>query len=147
MVKYSTLIRYDVIQGKLPKLTLALPATHALTRLVGGQIRDWSVATEGDRQVLTVELIKPIEQAYPLTVLSEQTVETTPATVSLTPPQPLDAERESGQLTVSAEDMQVEIESATGLRQVNAPPARSRPIALARGRSRSRSGSNASSRS
>jgi len=138
VVKYSTLIRYDVIQGKLPKLTLALPATHALTRLVGGQIRDWSVATEGDRQVLTVELIKPIEQAYPLTVLSEQTVETTPATVSLTPPQPLDAERESGQLTVSAEDMQVEIESATGLRQVNAPAGTlaayrfsARPLALA----------------
>lgn len=120
VVKYSTHFRYEVIQGKLAKLTVALPASHALTRLVGEQIRDWSVVTEGEKQILTVEFIKPIEKTYELTVLSEQTIETTPATVSLAPPQPGDAERESGSFTVSAEDMQVEIDSATGLRQVNA---------------------------
>ncbi|MGC3959802.1 MAG: type II secretion system protein [Verrucomicrobiota bacterium] len=120
VIKYSTQFRYDVIQGKLPKLTIALPTAHALTRLVGDQIRDWSLATEGDKQILTVEFIKAIEKTYQLTVLSEQTVETTPATVSLAPPQPLDAERESGAFTLAAEDMQAEIESASGLRQVNA---------------------------
>ncbi|MSU58863.1 MAG: hypothetical protein EXS35_11980 [Pedosphaera sp.] len=120
VVKYSTQFRYEVIQGKLSKLTVALPATHALTRLVGEQIRDWSVAAGGDKQILTVEFIKPIEKSYQLTVFSEQTIETTPATISLAPPQPSDAERESGSLNVFAEDMQVEIDSATGLRQVNA---------------------------
>jgi hypothetical protein len=88
--------------------------------LVGDHIRDWSVAVEGDRQILTAEFIKPVEKIYQLTVLSEQTIETTPATLALTPPQPSDAERESGSLTISAEDMQVKIDSATGLRQVNA---------------------------
>jgi hypothetical protein len=97
-----------------------MPATQALTRLVGEQIRDWSLNTEGEKQTLTIEFIKPIEKTYELTVLSEQTVETTPATVTLTPPQPLDAERELGTLTLATEDMQVEIEAATGLRQVNA---------------------------
>ena len=120
VVKYTTHFRYEVIQGKLTKLTVALPTTQALTRIVGEQIRDWSVATEGDKQILTVEFIKPVEKVYQLTVLSEQTIETTPATVSLTPPQPSDAERESGSFNLSAEDMQVEIDSATGLRQVNA---------------------------
>ena len=138
VIKFSSQFRYDVIQGKLPKLTIALPATHALTRLVGEQIRDWAVATEGDKQILTVEFIKAIEKTYQLTVLSEQTVETTPVTVSLTPPQPLDAEREAGAFTVSAEDMQAEIDSASGLRQVNAPAGSlaayrfsARPLALA----------------
>lgn len=120
VVKYTTQFRYEVIQGKLAKLTVALPTSQALTRIVGEQIRDWSVATEGDKQILTVEFIKPIEKVYQLTVLSEQTIETTPATVSLAPPQPSDAERESGSFNLSAEDMQVEIESAIGLRQVNA---------------------------
>lgn len=120
VIKYSSQFRYDVIQGKLPKLTIALPATHALTRLVGEQIRDWSLATEGDKQILTVEFIKAIEKSYQLTILSEQTVETTPVTVSLLPPQPLDAERESGAFTLATEDMQAEIESAAGLRQINA---------------------------
>lgn len=120
VIKYSTQFHYDVIQGKLPKLIIALPTTHALTRLVGEQIRDWSLATEGDKQILTVEFIKAIEKSYQLTVLSEQTVETTPVTVALLPPQPLDAEREAGAFTLAAEDMQAEIESAAGLRQVNA---------------------------
>ncbi len=138
VVKYTTQVRYEVIQGKLSKLAIALPPAHALTRLVGEQIRDWSVATEGDKQMLTVEFIKPVEKSYQLTILSEQTVETTPATVSLGPPQPLDAERESGTFNVSAEDMQVEIDSAAGLRQVNAPSGSlaayrfsARPLALA----------------
>jgi prepilin-type processing-associated H-X9-DG protein len=120
VIKYATQFRYDVIQGKLPKLTIELPATQALTRLVGEQIRDWSLNTEGEKQTLTLEFIKPIEKTYELTVLSEQTVETTPATVTLMPPQPLDAERELGTLALATEDMQVEIEAATGLRQVNA---------------------------
>jgi prepilin-type processing-associated H-X9-DG protein len=121
VIKYSTQFRYDVIQGKLPKLTIELPATHALTRLVGEQIRDWSLNAEGEKQTLTIEFIKPIEKNYELTVLSEQPVETTPATVTLLPPQPLEAERELGTFTLATEDMQVEIETATGLRQVNAP--------------------------
>ena len=37
------------------------------------------------------------------------------------PPQPLEVERESGSFTLSADDTTVEIDSAPGLRQVNAP--------------------------
>jgi len=40
---------------------------------------------------------------------------------ALNPPQPLGVERESGSLTVSAEDTLVEVAALTGLRQVNAP--------------------------
>jgi len=120
VIKYTTQIRYDILQGNAARLTLALPAGQALTRLVGGQIRDWLIKSDGDRQLLTVEFIKPMEKQCNLTLYSEQPVETTPATARLDPPQPLEVERESGALTVSAEDTLVELESATGLRQVNA---------------------------
>ena len=76
------------------------PRSQALTRLVGEQIRDWQIKPDGDRQILTVEFIKPIEKQYSLTLFSEQTVETTPATAQLNPPQPLDIERESGSFTL-----------------------------------------------
>src|SRR5206468_4484584 len=55
-----------------------------------------------------------------LTIYSEQTVEATPTTTALNPPQPLELERESGSFTLSTEDTLAEIESAAGLRQVNA---------------------------
>ena len=123
VIKYTSRFHYDVVQGNAAQLTLTLPTAQALTRLEGDQIRDWHTTAEGDHQVLTIEFIKPIENAYDLTLYTEQTVGSSAAAVaaSLNPPQPLNVDRESGSLTVSAEDMLVEIDSLTGLRQVNAP--------------------------
>ena len=121
VIKFNTALRYEILQAAVPRLTVALPASHALTRIQGEQIRDWQVKPEGERQVLTIEFIKPVEKACAVTLFSEQTVETTPLTATLEPPQPLEVERESGSFTLSADDTTVEIDSAPGLRQVNAP--------------------------
>jgi hypothetical protein len=40
VVKYTSQFHYEIVQGNAAQLTLALPATQALTRLVGEQIRD-----------------------------------------------------------------------------------------------------------
>ena len=80
VIKYTSRFHYDVVQGNAAQLTLTLPAAQALTRLEGDQIRDWHTATEGDHQMLTIEFIKPVENAYDLTLYSEQAVD------SATPP-------------------------------------------------------------
>ena len=123
VIKYTSRFHYDVVQGNAAQLTFTLPTAQALTRLEGDQIRDWHTVTEDDHQVLTIEFIRPIENAYDLTLYTEQAVAPGDASVvaSLNPPQPLNVDRESGSLTVSTEDMLVEIDSLTGLRQVNAP--------------------------
>ena len=116
VIKYTSRFHYDVVQGNAAQLTLTLPAAQALTRLEGEQIRDWHTATAGDHQMLTIEFIKPVENAYDLTLYSEQAVGGSDASVaaSLNPPQPLNVERESGSLTISAEDTLVEIDSLAG---------------------------------
>jgi type II secretory pathway pseudopilin PulG len=121
VIKFNTGLRYEILQAPVPRLTMALPASHALTRIQGDQIRDWQVNPDGSRQVLTIEFIKPIEKECALTLFSEQTLETTPLTTTLEPPQPLEVEREAGSFTLSADDTTVEIAAAPGLRQVNAP--------------------------
>ncbi|HYV28024.1 MAG TPA: hypothetical protein VFA77_10855, partial [Candidatus Eisenbacteria bacterium] len=121
VIKFTTQLRYEILQAPVPKLTIALPSTHALTKLQGDQIRDWQVKPDGNRQLLTIEFIKPVERTYALTLYSEQSVDPTASTTPLIPPQPLDIERETGSFNVSADDMLVETDSATGLRQVNAP--------------------------
>jgi len=142
VVKYLTQLRYEIIQGKLPKLSIALPANHALTRLAGEQIRDWEIkpasASQTGMQMLEVQFIKPLEKQYVLTLFSEQTVEAMPGATSLTPPQPMEIERESGSFTIAVEDTVADVDSATGLRQVNAPAGslasyrfNGRPFALA----------------
>ena len=72
------------------------------------------------RSVSAIEFIKPVEKKYELALYSEQPIETMPASVQITAPQPLDVERESGSFTISAADTVVDIAGATGLRRVNA---------------------------
>src|SRR5580765_420176 len=120
VIKFATELRYEIVQGNLAKFSVMLPVNHALTRVEGPQIRDWQATMEGDHQILTVELIKPVEKSYCLKLFSEQTVETTPLTAQLNLPQPQGVDRETGSWTVSAEDTVVDIESVSGLRQVSA---------------------------
>ena len=121
VIKYTSKFHYDVVQGQVTELSLALPVVQTLTHLDGSQIRDWHLATDGDRQILTVEFIKPVENDYVLTLATEQTVEDPNASLTLNPPQSLNAEHESGSLVVSAENTLVNIAPPEGLRQVNAP--------------------------
>ena len=131
VAKFTTALRYEILQAPVPKLTFAFPASQTLTRLQGEQIRDWRVermaagAQPGGQQgppmsLLTVEFIKPVEKSYSLTLFTELPIEATPVSLDLRPPQPLDIEREAGSLTLSVDDTVVEVESITGLRQVNA---------------------------
>ena len=120
VIKYTSKFQYEIVQGNAAQLTLALPAAQSLTRLEGGQIRDWHTTTDGDRQTLTVEFIKPLENTCDLTLYSEQTVDSAAESSVLNPPQPLNVERESGSLTVSAEETLVETVALAGLRQINA---------------------------
>lgn len=134
VVKYNTALRYEVVQGSIKQLQVTLPPNQALTKLQGENVRDWQVK----EQTLVIEFVRPVEKNYALTLFSEQTVESAAATVRVVPPQPLEVEREVGALTVSAEDVLVEIEKADGLRQVNAAAGalaayqfHARPIGLA----------------
>ena len=121
VIRLTTQFRYEILQGKLARLTATLPANHALTRVEGDQIRDWQVKPDADRQLLTVEFLKPLEAAYALTLHTEQTLDSMPFTGALDLPQPLEVERETGTLTLTALDTVVETDAATGLRQINAP--------------------------
>jgi len=122
VVKYMTQFRFEIPQGNVSKLTVAVPKEQALTRVEGQQIRDWQIAVDPKLgPLLAIEFLKPVEKEYELKLFSEQTLETAALQGALTPPQPLEMTRESGSFTVSAEDVMVEIESAAGLRQVNAP--------------------------
>src|ERR1043166_7341212 len=109
VMKYVTRFRYEIAQGNVARLVVALPAAQALTRVQGEQIRDWQITpgTNG-QQLLNVEFIKPVEKSYCLTLYSEQTIDATPFTAQLAPPQPRDVTRESGTLNISADDTRVE---------------------------------------
>ncbi len=119
VIKYTTDLTYDVVQGSVPRLVITLPANQTITQISGGtQVRDWQVKPDGARQTLTIEFIKPLEKSAVIKIFSEQPLDA--ATAALLPPEPTGVDRESGSFTVSAEELLVEVDTATGLRQVNA---------------------------
>ncbi len=121
VVKYKTDMNFDILQGSIQQLRVTLPGSQALTKLQGEGVRDWNAKPEGDHQVLTVEFIRPIEKSYALALFSEQSVEASVTKTLIQPPQPATVERETGTITVSAEDVLATPEQTSGLRQANAP--------------------------
>jgi prepilin-type processing-associated H-X9-DG protein len=120
VIKLGTVLRYELLQASVASLRIALPASQALTRLQGGQIRDWKIETADGRQVLAIEFVKPVEKNYELSLFTEQPVGALPGSVRITAPEPLGVEREAGSLTLSAADTVVDIGETAGLRRVNA---------------------------
>ncbi|MGP8201839.1 MAG: type II secretion system protein [Limisphaerales bacterium] len=120
VIKLTTTLRYELLQASVPRLRIALPASQALTRLQGEQIRDWRIETDNGRQILAIEFVKPVEKNYQLVLFTEQSVESLPGSVQITAPEPLGVEREAGSLIISAADTVVDIGETTGLRRVNA---------------------------
>lgn len=83
-------------------------------------MRAWQVVTTNGVQVVSVEFLRPVEGTSTLSLVSEQPVGSLPGNAVLTPPRPLDVQRESGSLTVAAEDVLVQVGDVGALRQVNA---------------------------
>ena len=121
VIKFQTQFQFEILQGKMARLRVAIPASQTLTKVEGEQAKDWQVKAEGDRQVLNIEFLKPVEKTYALKLATEQSIDSLPFTTNLDLPQPLEAERENGSFTLGAEDAVVEPGEGTGLRQINAP--------------------------
>jgi hypothetical protein len=125
-IRWTTELRLDVLQGRLPRLRIALPPDHALTQLKGNAVRDWQTVVDDKNPVagvpstvLTVEFLRPVETTTSLTLITEQPLAALPAGIGLALPQPLGVQRESGTFGLTAEDVTVRVESTEALRQVN----------------------------
>ncbi|HEV2455510.1 MAG TPA: LamG domain-containing protein, partial [Verrucomicrobiae bacterium] len=138
VINYTNEFHCQIVQGSVSELALDLPAAQTLTRLEGEQIRDWRLSAHGNRQTLTIDFIKPLDNDYELTACTEQSIDGTTGSPILDPPQPMNVDHESGSLVVSADNTVVNITAPAGLRQVNAPGNAlaayefdARPVALA----------------
>lgn len=120
VIRHTTTLRCEVLQGRLARLNLLLPAGQTLARVEGDGLRDWQVIEEDDHSTLQVEFLKPVESSATLTLLTEQAVGELPATAELTVSQPLGVQRETGLIRVTSEDVVVQLEALTGVRQINA---------------------------
>ena len=63
IIKYSSVYNYDILQGKPTNVVLRLPASQTLTSVKSGApVRDRRIETLNGQQVLTIDLVKPLEK-------------------------------------------------------------------------------------
>jgi len=114
---------YQVSQGELKQVRVALPPGQRLLRVEGEAIRVWEVkpgAAAGE-DVLLVELVKGVSPAYRLTVETEKVLERLPTTARIELPRALEVKRETGLLGLrGGEELTLTVEEARDLQRVDA---------------------------
>lgn len=126
VVRTTTTLEYDVVQGEVARLMLALPAGLTVTRLTGTGVRDWKWGNESGLPAanvpteVAVEFVRPLQGRSTLILETEQTVPGLPRQVSLSFPRAIGVQRESGAWSLANSDVTAQISKVTGARQVNA---------------------------
>jgi hypothetical protein len=117
-VQIQSIFEYQVSQGELRQVRVALPAGQRLLRISGDAVRSWDFI-ETNRNELGIELIKGVPNPIRLTIETESSLDQLPSTVRVLLPRPLDTKRLTGVVALRAgDDLGLSIERASGLDRV-----------------------------
>lgn len=118
-LKVSSILNYKVVQGSATELTLKVPASHSVTRVVEPFIRDWELTKKADHQLLTVNFKKKMTGSFQLLVEGETDIDAFPAQVKLALVEPLNVIRVSGFLGLGTDSaVKLLVGKTDGLTQV-----------------------------
>lgn len=125
-IELETRFDYDLLQARVGRLQVQIPLGQSVTRVQGDHIRDWNldVITSGEfrTNLLTIDFAKPLEKECELTLLTEIGPVGDESDRILRVPLPLGVARETGQLSIGAEETTVAFSESQNLGQVNAIP-------------------------
>lgn len=120
LLECSSTIYYSILQAGVEQLSLDLPADVTLLDVQGKGIRDWAVAPEGDRSVVTVDLNFSAQGAYTLQLQYERAVADGGGAVSVPDLRLRGVDRASGWMGIDARSsLEVSAGSVTGARPVD----------------------------
>lgn len=117
----------EVLRGQLERLRVAVPKGHRVLDVVSAaRVREWKVAEEANRQVVTVELVSRQGGKIPLEIHTERAVDAEPFDVAgmdrdtATGIHLLDVLRESGQIALRAgADLTLSVTTQQGVSRID----------------------------
>jgi hypothetical protein len=121
-MRSDTHFNFDISQGKLRELRLAIPESQSVTQVRGSHIRDWRLlpGSGAAPSLLEVILNQAQTKQYSLQVISEQAVGNLPTELELAVIQPLDCIRSGGYLSVGTDSaIHLLVKQSTGLSQID----------------------------
>ncbi|WP_235034202.1 hypothetical protein [Roseiconus lacunae] len=89
-------IEYQVLQGELPALRLAMNGPGEILDVQGNNLLAWEVTTEADQRTLSITLSRPLQGSHRLVIRSQTSLEAFPVEIQTLRLRPDDAIRHSG---------------------------------------------------
>ena len=120
LLECQSTVNYSILHAGVEQLRVSLPADVTLLDVQGQGIRDWSVATAGKRQIVTVDLNYEAEGAYRLTLDYEKLLPEGGGDVTVPDLQVVGAERSKAFIGVDARsNLEVQPGKATVARTID----------------------------
>jgi competence protein ComGC len=118
-LRYSTKITHFIRKTPVNELSIEIPKDQSVIKLEGPQIRDWYIKTNLTANKVTIIFLNPVQNECTITVETESKISSLPALQKLSLPSPINVAQETGFLILDCEDVQLSVEDAFGVRQVN----------------------------
>ncbi len=127
LIHTDAFFNIEVLRGQVERLRLAVPKGHRVLDVVSAaRVREWKVAEEANRQVVTVELVSRQGGKVPLEIHTERVVDAEPFDVAgldgetATGIHLLDVLRESGQIALRASaDLTLSVTTQQGVSRID----------------------------
>ncbi|MBM3878200.1 MAG: hypothetical protein FJ387_00510 [Verrucomicrobia bacterium] len=118
-VSTRTAIEWQVSQGELLQVRVRLPQGQRLLKAQGEHLRSWDFSST-NRDVLTLDLVKPVAPVLRLTLETERPLDSLPGRAQLQLPEVLDVKRQTGWVAVRpTEELGLTLERAAGLERID----------------------------
>lgn len=127
LIHTDAFFNIEVLRGQVERLRVAVPKGHRVLDVVSAaRVREWKVAEEANRQIVTVELVSRQGGKVPLEIHTERTVDADSFDVAGLDGETahgihlLDVLRESGQIALrSSADLTLNVTSQQGLSRID----------------------------
>ena len=113
-----SVLNYQVTQGELRQLRIALPSGHRLLRASGDLVRSWDFS-DRNRTEVTIDLLKGASGSTRVVVETESALEQIPGAIQVSLPRPLEVKRATGVVAIrSTDELGLTTERAAGLERM-----------------------------
>lgn len=110
---------YTIPQGRMKELSLTLPPGLSITQIGGADILSWNVVEGEGENTLRIELSRPWEKGYVLTLQAEQALPEFPSSFEFPVIEPQDVIRANGMVLIGTDStIKLLVDGVGGLTQV-----------------------------
>lgn len=102
ILKVNSEVQFSLLQGAIDSQKFEIPKTLTLLNLSGSDVKTWYMKEEEGKNILVVSFLKKVEKAFTLKLELEQVLPQIPSEFLIPSISPLQVERESGFMGVTA---------------------------------------------